>query len=253
MSGHSKWSSIKHAKAITDNRRGKVFTKLAKEIIVVARQGGGDPDTNFKLRMAIQRGKDVNMPADTITRAIKKGTGESSEGTQMAEVLYEGYGPGGTAILLEALTDNRNRTASDVRSTFTKAGGNLAEVGAVAWQFAQRGVLVAETDAETAEDLAMVAIDAGADDFEADDATLLVYSPIESLEAIRRTLSEHDAVIRSSELSMMPNNTVQLNAKTAKQTLRLLDNLEDLEDVQRVYSNGDFPDDVLEEYGNESP
>jgi YebC/PmpR family DNA-binding regulatory protein len=219
----------------------------------VARQGGGDPDTNFKLRMAIQRGKDVNMPADTITRAIKKGTGESSEGTQMAEVLYEGYGPGGTAILLEALTDNRNRTASDVRSTFTKAGGNLAEVGAVAWQFAQRGVLVAETDAETAEDLAMVAIDAGADDFEADDATLLVYSPIESLEAIRRTLSEHDAVIRSSELSMMPNNTVQLNAKTAKQTLRLLDNLEDLEDVQRVYSNGDFPDDVLEEYGNESP
>jgi YebC/PmpR family DNA-binding regulatory protein len=252
MSGHSKWSSIKHAKAITDNRRGKVFTKLAKEIIVVARQGGGDPDTNFKLRMAIQRGKDVNMPADTITRAIKKGTGESTEGTQMAEVLYEGYGPGGTAILLEALTDNRNRTASDVRSTFTKAGGNLAEVGAVAWQFAQRGVVVAETDAETAEDLAMVAIDAGADDFEADDATLLVYSSVESLETIRRTLSEHDAVIRSSELSMMPNNTVTLNAKAAKQTLRLLDKLEDLEDVQRVYSNGDFPDEVLEEYGQES-
>lgn len=252
MSGHSKWSSIKHAKAITDNRRGKLFTKLAKEIIVVARQGGGDPDSNFKLRMAIQRGKDVNMPADTITRAIKKGTGESTEGAQMAEVLYEGYGPGGTAILLEALTDNRNRTASDVRSTFSKSGGNLAEVGAVAWQFAQRGVLVAETDADTAEDLAMVAIDAGADDFEADDATLLVYSPVESLETIRRTLTAHDAVIRSSELSMMPNNTVALNAKAAKQTLRLLDKLEDLDDVQRVYSNGDFPDDVLQEYGNET-
>ena len=252
MSGHSKWSSIKHAKAITDNRRGKQFTKLAKEIIVVARQGGGDPDTNFKLRMAIQRGKDVNMPADTITRAIKKGTGESTDGAQMAEVLYEGYGPGGTAILLEALTDNRNRTASDVRSTFTKAGGNLAEVGAVAWQFAQRGVLVAETDAENAEELAMVAIDAGADDFETDDATLLVYSSVESLETIRRTMAEHDAVIRSSELSMMPTNTVQLNAKAAKQTLRLLDKLEDLDDVQRVYSNGDFPDDVLEEYGNKA-
>jgi YebC/PmpR family DNA-binding regulatory protein len=253
MSGHSKWSSIKHAKAITDNRRGKVFTKLAKEIIVVARSGGGDPDTNFKLRMAIQRGKDVNMPADTITRAIKKGTGESNDGAQMAEVLYEGYGPGGTAILLEALTDNRNRTASDVRSTFTKAGGNLAEVGAVAWQFSQRGVLVAETKPELTEELAMAAIDAGADDFETDDSTLLVYSSIESLETIRRTLTEHDAVIRSSELSMMPTNTVQLNAKTAKQTLRLLDKLEDLDDVQRVYSNGDFPDEVLEEYGSESP
>ena len=244
MSGHSKWSSIKHAKAITDARRGKVFTKLVKEIIVVAREGGGDPESNFKLRMAIQRAKDANMPADNITRAIKKGTGEGADDSQMAEIMYEGYGPGGTAILLEALTDNRNRTASDVRSTFTKAGGN--------WQFDQRGVVVAETDAESAEDLAMAAIDAGADDFEADDSTLLVFSPIESLEAIRRTLAEHDAVIRSSELSMMPKNMVRLDAKTAKQTLRLLDQLEDLDDVQRVYSNGDFPDEVLEEYGAES-
>ncbi len=251
MSGHSKWSSIKHAKAITDARRGKVFTKLAKEIIVVARDGGGDPEANFRLRMAVQRAKDANMPAGNIARAIKKGTGESTDGTQMAEIRYEGYGPGGTAILLEALTDNRNRTASDVRSTFTKSGGNLAEVGAVAWQFDQRGVVVAEADIELAEDLAMAAIDAGADDFESDDVTLLVYSPVESLETIRRTLAEHDAVIRSSELSMMPKNTVQLDAKTAKQTLRLLDQLEDLDDVQRVYSNGDFPDDVLEEYGSE--
>jgi YebC/PmpR family DNA-binding regulatory protein len=252
MSGHSKWSSIKHAKAITDARRGKVFTKLAKEIIVVARGGGGDPESNFKLRMAIQRAKDVNMPADTITRAIKKGTGESTDGSQMAEITYEGYGPGGTAILLEALTDNRNRTASDVRSTFTKAGGNLAEVGAVAWQFDQRGVVVAEADPASSEDLAMAAIDAGADDFESDDSTLLVYSPVESLEKIRRTLADHDAVIRSSELSMMPKNMVKLDAKAARQTLRLLDHLEDLDDIQRVYSNGDFPDEVLKEYGADS-
>ena len=252
MSGHSKWSSIKHAKAITDARRGKLFTKLAKEIIVAAREGGGDPEANFRLRMAVQRAKDANMPSDNIVRAIKKATGEGADGVQMAEIRYEGYGPGGMAILLEALTDNRNRTASDVRSTFTKAGGNLAEVGAVAWQFDQRGVVVAEADPELAEELAMVAIDAGADDFETGDSTLQIYSPVESLETIRRTLAAHDAVIRSSELSMLPKNMVELDAKHAKQALRLLDQLEELDDVQRVFSNGDFPDDVLEEYGAES-
>ncbi len=251
MAGHSKWAQIKHAKAITDARRGKLFTKLAKEIIVVAREGGGDPDANFRLRMAIQRAKDANMPADTIARAVRRGTGAAGEGDIVAEVRYEGYGPGGTAILLEALTDNRKRTVSAVRSTFTKAGGNMAEAGAVAWQFDQRGVVVARAEPESLEDLAMAAIDAGADDFETDDSTLQVYSAVADLEGIRRTLAELDAVIVSSQMTMLPRNMVQLDDRTARQTLRLLDQLEDLDDIQRVYSNGDFPDAVLAEYGSE--
>ena len=251
MAGHSKWAQIKHAKAITDARRGKLFTKLAKEIIVVAREGGGDPDANFRLRMAIQRAKDANMPADTIARAVRRGTGEGGEGDAMAEVRYEGYGPGGIAILLEALTDNRKRTVSAVRSTFTKAGGNMAEVGAVAWQFDQRGVVVAQSDPESLEDLAMAAIDAGAEDFETDGATLRVYSPAGDLENIRRTLAGLEADIVSSEMAMLPNNMIQLDDSTARQTLRLLDQLEDLDDIQRVYSNGDFPDAVLSEYGGQ--
>ena len=252
MAGHSKWAQIKHAKAITDARRGKLFTKLAKEIIVVAREGGGDPDANFRLRMAIQRAKDANMPADTIARAVSRGTGGGIDGANMSEMRFEGYGPGGTAILLEALTDNHKRTVSAVRSTFTKAGGSMAEVGAVAWQFMQRGVLVAEADPAVIEDLAIAAIDAGAEDVEADESTIEVHSPIGALEGIRRTMSEGSAVIVSSQLAMLPKNLVSLDESTARRTLRLLDQLEDLEDVQQVYSNGDFPEHVLTEYGASS-
>ena len=252
MAGHSKWAQIKHAKAITDARRGKLFTKLAKEIIVVAREGGGDPDANFRLRMAIQRAKDANMPADTIARAVNRGVGGGGEGDNVSEVRYEGYGPGGTAILLEALTDNRKRTVSAVRSTFTKAGGSMAEVGSVAWQFDQRGVVVVEADAGSLEDLAIAAIDAGADDFEADESTIEIHSPVEALETIRQSMAECNAVIVSSQLAMLPKNLVTLDQNTAKRTLRLLDQLEELEDVQRVYSNGDFPEEVLAEYGAES-
>ena len=160
MSGHSKWSTIKHAKAVTDARRGKMFTKLSKEIIVAARSGGEDPESNFKLRMAVQHAKDANMPADTIERAIQRGSGKLTEGTQLSEMRYEGYGPGGTAILLEALTDNKNRTASDVRSTFSKGGGSLAEVGSVAWQFEQKALFIVKCEQDMSEDLAMIAIDA---------------------------------------------------------------------------------------------
>ena len=244
MAGHSKWAQIKHAKAITDARRGKLFTKLAKEIIVVAREGGGDPDANFRLRMAIQRAKDANMPADTIARAVNRGAGGGGEGDNVSEVRYEGYGPGGTAI--------RKRTVSAVRSTFTKAGGSMAEVGSVAWQFDQRGVVVVEADGESIEDIAIAAIDAGADDFEADESTIEIHSPIEALETIRRSMSECDAVIVSSQLAMLPKNLVTLDESTAKRTLRLLDQLEELDDVQRVYSNGDFPEGVLADYGAES-
>ena len=251
MSGHSKWSTIKHGKAVTDARRSQLFTKLAKEIIVAARHGGGSPDGNLRLRMAIQRAKDQNMPSDNIDRAIKRGTGEGSDQDQMAEVTYEGYGPGGTAIMLQTLTDNRNRTVSDIRSTLTKVGGNMAEAGAVAWQFEQKGVIVVEADEAQTEDLTLIAIDAGADDFEAFDSTLNIYSEPSALEEVRKVLAENNAVISSSEVSMLPTNTITLEPKEALQTLRLLDRLEELDDVQRVFSNADFPDEVLEEYGSE--
>ena len=251
MSGHSKWSTIKHAKAITDARRGKLFTKLAREIIIAARQGGPDTSMNIRLRMAIQKGRDANMPNDNIERAIKRSTGEGGDADQMVAFTYEGYGPGGTAILLETLSDNKNRTVSDVRATLTKAGGNLAQSGAVAWQFQQKGVVVVNADEAAAEEFTLVAIDAGAEDFDSFDSTLQIFSPPELLEDIRNTLSEKDASIVSSELSMIPTSTISLDKKTALQTLRLLDLLEDLDDVQKVYSNADFPDDALEQYQEE--
>ena len=251
MSGHSKWSTIKHGKAVTDARRGKLFTKLAKEIIVAVRESGPSPDTNFQLRLAVQRARDSNMPMDNVDRAIKRGSGEGSEKDRMEEATYEGYGPGGTAILLLALTDNRNRTVSDVRSTFSKAGGSLAEAGAVTWQFEQTGVIVVDAPPDEAEELALVAIDAGASDFESFDGTMHVYSSVQDLETIRKTLAEREASIASSEISMLPKNTIPLDEKNAKQALRLLDRLEELDDIQKVFSNADFPDSVLEEYRTE--
>lgn len=248
MAGHSKWSQIKHAKAVTDQRRGKLFTKLAREIIVAARAGGGDPDANFRLRMAVQRAKDANMPNDNIDRAIKRGAGGGDDGVQMIEAVYEGYGPGGVAIMLETLTDNRNRTVSDVRTTLTRAGGNLAEAGAVSWQFDKKGVITVAASDDLSEELALVAIDAGADDFDADDSTLQVFSTPGSLEEVRSALESNDADISSSEVSLIPSHTVELDASAAGQILRLLDQLEELDDVQKVYSNADFPDEALERY-----
>ncbi len=250
MSGHSKWSTIKHGKAIVDARRAVVFTKISKEIIIGARQGGGDPDMNFRLRIAVQKAKDSNMPAANIERAIKRGDGTDGSAVQMEELTYEGYGPGGTAILLQALTDNKNRTVSEVRSTFTKIGGSMAEAGAVAWQFEQKGVVVVNSNEEQVDELTLVAIDAGAVDIETVDTTLHAYSAPSDMEEIRRTLSESGADIESSELAMVPKNTIALDDKTAMQALRLLDQLEELDDIQKVFSNADFPDEALEEYAN---
>lgn len=250
MSGHSKWSTIKHGKAVVDARRAVVFTKISKEIIIGARQGGGDPDMNFRLRIAVQKAKDSNMPAANIERAIKRGDGTDGSAVQMEELTYEGYGPGGTAILLQALTDNKNRTVSEVRSTFTKIGGSMAEAGAVAWQFEQKGVVVVNSNEEQVDELTLVAIDAGADDIETIDTTLHAYSAPSDMEEIRRTLSESGADIESSELAMVPKNTIALDDKTAMQALRLLDQLEELDDIQKVFSNADFPDEALEEYAN---
>ncbi len=251
MSGHSKWSTIKRAKAATDAKRGALFTKLAKEIIVAAKQGGGDTDANFRLRMAVQRAKDSNMPANNIERAINRGSGADSDDVQMEEITYEGYGPGGTAMLLDVVTDNRNRIGSEVRATFTKSGGNLAEVGAVAWQFEKKGLAVVEADPGETDDLALAAIDAGADDFDTDNGTINIYTAPQNLEEVRRAMEEQGAAVKSAELSMVPNSTVPLDNNTAAQALRLLDNLEELDDVQRVYSNADFPDEVLERYQSE--
>ncbi len=251
MSGHSKWSKVKHQKSVADPKRGQLFTKLAKEITVAARQGGGSPDANVRLRLAIQRAKDSNMPLENTERAIKRGTGEDAAQEQMDEATYEGYGPGGTAIMLQALTDNRNRTAAEVRATFAKNGGGLGEAGCVAWLFEQKGVIVVEVSSQEAEGLALQAIDAGAEDFSIEDSTLEVYSNPSDFEALRKAMEEKEMDIASAEISMVPKSTVPLDAKTAGQTLRLLDKLEELDDVQRVYSNADFPDEVLERYQTE--
>lgn len=245
MAGHSKWKQIKRQKAVTDARRGAVFTKLGREIAIAARSGGGDPNGNARLRLAILKARESNMPMDIIERAINKAIGEA-DASQLDEVVYEGYGPGGTAVLVEAVTDNRNRTVAEVRNAFGKGGGNLGESGSVAWVFNTRGVLTLDLPpAADADEVALVAIDAGAEDFTADDGVMSVYTRPEDLESVRRALVEAGHEPASAEIEKVPTTTVPLGEKEAVQALRLLDRLEDLDDVQRVYSNADFPDEVL--------
>ena len=203
---------------------------------------------NVRLRFAVQRARDNNMPIDNIERAIQKGSGEGGAQEQLEEVTYEGYGPGGTAILLHALTDNRNRTASEVRSTFSRNGGNLGENGCVAWIFEPKGIISVDADPEKADDLALLVIDAGAEDFNLEESTLEVYTDPDAFEPVRKKLEEEAASVKLAEFSMVPNNTVALDDRTAEQALRLLDRLEDLDDIQKVYSNADFPDEVLAKY-----
>ena len=249
MSGHSKWSTIKRQKGATDARRGQLFTKLSRDIAIAVREGGSpDPDLNYRLRLAVDKAKGNNMPMDTIDRAISRAAGGGDSDEQLENLIYEGYGPGGTAIMLQALTPNRNRTASEVRSVFTKAGANLGEAGCVAWNFESRGVITLEVDENQAEDIALLAIDASADDVKVDGGYLEIHTQPEALEAVRKELEHHEINASSAEISMMPMSTVSLGVKEAEQTLRLLDNLEDLMDVQKVYSNADFPDEVLEKY-----
>jgi len=247
MSGHSKWSSIKHQKGVADARRGQLFTKLTREIIVAVREGGSSPDTNFRLRLAVQRARDNNMPLDNIERSIKKGSGEL-EGMTLTEVILEGYGPSGTAILVEALTDNRNRTIQDVRGAFTKHGSSLGENGCVSWIFDARGLITVKIDRLDADDLALNAIDAGADDVKIESGYVEIYTMPEDLETVRSALEAKKIPIASTELLKVPKTTVQLDDKAAMQTLKLLDKLEELDEVQHVSSNADFPDAVLEQY-----
>lgn len=242
MSGHSKWSQIKRQKGVTDARRGQLFTKLAREITISARNGGGDPDANFRLRLAIQKARAENMPNDNIERAIKRGTG-GGEAVALEEITYEGYGPGGAAIIVEAMTDNRNRTAAEVRSTFSRNSGSLGESGCVAWQFESKGVIVTSLRSDS-EQVALVAIDAGADDVKIEDDSIEVYTVPEDIDAVRQALEGNEVPVQSAEVTMLPTNTLELSEKDATQTLRLLERLEDLDDVQRVYTNAIFPAEV---------
>jgi YebC/PmpR family DNA-binding regulatory protein len=247
MSGHSKWSTIKRQKGVTDAKRGALFTKVAREISVAARQGGGDPDANYRLRLAIEKARSVNMPADNIKRTIDKATG-SGEVEQFEEIVYEGYGPGGVAVLVEAQTDNRNRTAAEVRSIFTKAGGQLAGSGAVAWQFEPRGLVSVARNGVDVDEVTLNAIDAGADDVDTDDDEVIgIYTTPGDLEAVRKALEAAGVAVESAESTMIPKQTVELDSGKARQAMRLVELLEDLDDVQRVTANFDIPEDVFAE------
>ena len=248
MSGHSKWSTIKHKKAAKDARRGKLFTKFIKEITVAARMGGGDAATNPRLRTAVQTARDNSMPNENIERAIKKGTGEL-EGVSYEEVSYEGYGPGGAAFLVQAWTDNRNRTVSDIRRLFSKHGGSLGETGCVAWMFDSKGLIVVSRDAVEEEALLGLALEAGAEDVtESDDVFEVVTRP-EDFAAVRESLDNGKVPMLSAEVAMIPRNTMKLGEREAEQTLSLTEDLEDLDDVQSVAANFDIPADLLEKTG----
>lgn len=247
MGGHSHWSTIKRQKGASDAKRGQLFTKLSREIAVAAREGGGDPDTNPRLRLAIEKAKENNMPADTIKRAIERGVG-GGEGANLQEIMLEGYGPGGVAILVQTLTDNRNRTVSELRTTLTRGGGSLGEAGSVAWQFESKGLIVIDPEGAEPEEVALQAIDAGADDVRVEGDFVEVYTAPTDLDRVRRQLADAGLKISSAELSMLPKNTLPLDEKTATQALKLLDQIEELDDVQKVYSNADFPESVLMEY-----
>ncbi len=247
MSGHSKWSQIKRQKGVNDVRRGALFTKLGREMTVAARDGGGDPNSNFRLRLAIQKARESNMPADTIDRAIKRGTG-GGDGAVLEEITYEGYGSGGTAILVDAMTDNRNRAAAEIRAAFTKYGGSLGESGCVSWLFDSKGVIAVDVGKQDPDELALIAIDAGAEDVNVEDGSVEIYTEPAELEKVRRTLEASKVAIVSAEVDMVPKTTVQLDSKGTISVMKLIERLEDLEDVQRVYSNIEVSEEALAQY-----
>ncbi len=245
MSGHNKWSKIKNKKGVDDIKKGNLYTKLTREIIIAAKEGGGSADSNFRLRLAVQRARDGNMPMDNIDRAIAKGTG-SLEGGSLVEMTMEGYGPNGIAILVNALSDNRNRTVQEIRSAFTKHGGALGESGSVSWIFESRGVItINKTPDMDVDDLTLTAIDLGAEDVQEEGDTIEIYTKADQLFKIRTALEAKKIVVESGEMQMVPKTLVKLDEKGATQALKLLDRLEELDDVQNVYSNADIPDSVL--------
>jgi len=247
VSGHSKWSSIKHKKGAADAKRGQLFSKLSRAIIVAAKEGGPDPEGNLALQNAIEKARSYSMPKDNIERAIAKGSGADADASSYETVVYEGYGPEGVAVLVEAVTDNRNRTASDVRHAFTKHGGNLGTTGAVAWQFERRGVVLVSADGVDEDALVLTAAEAGADDVELDGSSFVVTSAPESLTPVREALETAGFAVESVELAMVPKTTVAVSDEsTARRIMKLVDGLEETEDVQDVYANFDIPEAVLD-------
>jgi YebC/PmpR family DNA-binding regulatory protein len=247
MSGHSKWSTIKHKKGAADAKRGQLFTKLSRAIIVAAKEGGGDPAANLALQNAIEKARSYSMPKDNIERAIARGSGADADASTFETVIYEGYGPEGVAVLVEALTDNRNRTASDVRHVFSKHGGNLGTTGAVAWLFERRGIVMVAADGVDEDELMLAAADGGAEDIELDGSSFQVSSAPEDLASVRQAIDSAGFEIESSGLSMVPKTTVAIDDEaTAKKIVRLVEGLEESDDVQDVYSNFDIPERVLE-------
>ena len=246
MSGHSKWSTIKHKKAAQDAKRGAMFTKVIKELTVAARMGGGDVDMNPRLRTAVLKAKAVNMPQDTVQRAIMKGTGELP-GVNYEEITYEGYGPGGVAMIVTVLTDNRNRTVAEIRKIFSKNGGNLGESGCVAWMFQKKGLIVVDKDKVDEDELFTIALEAGAEDVRPADAMYEVITSVEDFEPVKQGITTKGIEPSSSEVSLLPQTTVRLEGSQARQLLKLMDELEEHDDVQNVYANFDIPDEVMAE------
>jgi YebC/PmpR family DNA-binding regulatory protein len=246
MSGHSKWSTIKHKKAAQDAKRGAMFTKVIKELTVAARIGGGDVDMNPRLRTAVLKAKAVNMPQDTMQRAIMKGTGELP-GVNYEEITYEGYGPGGVAMIVTVLTDNRNRTVAEIRKIFSKSGGNLGESGCVAWRFQTKGLIVIDKDKVDEDELFTIALEAGAEDVRPADAMYEVITSVEDFEPVKQGITSKGIEPASSEVSLLPQTTVRLEGSQARQLLKLMDELEEHDDVQNVYANFDIPDEVMAE------
>jgi YebC/PmpR family DNA-binding regulatory protein len=248
MSGHSKWAQIKRKKGVADVKKGAVFTRLGREIALAARAGGGDPDANFSLRLAVEKARTSNMPKDNIERAIKRGTGELSEGGQLEEVMYEGYGPGGTALLVQVLTDNRNRAASEIRHIFTRGGGNMASSNAVAWMFEKKGVLSLEANGKNPDDLALELIDAGADDVKVEGHEIEAYTAPEQLKSLRDALEKRKIPIVSADLAWIAKSPAEVGDDQAVQTMKLMESLEEQDDVQKVYTNLDISDTQMAKY-----
>ncbi|MBN2089331.1 YebC/PmpR family DNA-binding transcriptional regulator [candidate division KSB1 bacterium] len=246
MSGHSKWATIKRKKAKIDAQRGKVFTRLIKELIVAAREGGGDESSNARLRTAVAAAKAANMPSANIDRAIKRGTGEL-DGVNYEEVTYEGYGPGGVAIMIEAVTDNKNRTVADIRHFLSKYGGNLGESGCVSWMFENKGLIVVNSQNVNEDDLMMLVLDAGADDMRVEDNTFEITTQPENFEAVKKTIEENNIAIESAEITMIPKNTVKIEGNQAERLLKLMEVLEEHDDIQNVYANFDIDFEKLEQ------
>jgi YebC/PmpR family DNA-binding regulatory protein len=247
MSGHSKWSSIKHKKGAADKKRGQLFSKLSRALIVAAREGGPDPSANLALANAIEKARSYSMPKDNIDRAIARGSGADADADSFEQVVYEGYGPSGVAVIVEALTDNRNRTASDVRHLFAKNDGNLGGSGAVGWLFERRGIVLVDSDGVDEDELTLAAAEGGADDVSLDGSTYHVVSAPESLSSVRQAIEDAGIVVESAELSMVPKTTVEVaDESSAKKVLRLIDQLEENDDIQDVYANFDIPEQVLE-------